>query len=92
MRLKLSIEGTLPDGVFNLGIRMDSSVRNLCLCVEGNTASARFTDDESDIVLSESEACDLLLSPMPYADMSRVPFFARAWLPLPVSIEIADGF
>ena len=92
LRLKLSIEGTLPDGVFNLGIRTDSSVRNLCLCVEGNTASARFTDDESDIVLSESEACDLLLSPMPYADMSRVPFFARAWLPLPVSIEIADGF
>ena len=92
LRLKLSIEGTLPEGVFNLGIRTEDSVRNLSLRVEGNTASARFTEDESDIILSESEAGDLLLSPMPHADLSRVPFFARAWLPLPVSIETADGF
>lgn len=95
LKLKQRIEGALPDGRVVLGITGidgDPATRALEIAVQSGEITCRFGELEPDIVLDTLAAQSLLLSPFTFVDMAALPLCARAYFPLPVYIEGADGF
>ncbi len=95
LRLKQRVEGGLPEGRVVLGIQNaagDGATRALEIAVRAGEVCCRFGEFEPDLVLDTLAAQSLLLSPFTYVDTTALPPCARAYFPLPVHIEGADGF